>query len=108
MCPRRMGSSMRGSWRGIRMRREDLGGGGAGGESYVCAHGFECECGEAFEREIELNEPALELLAAKDADWHWLSYPFLREGDTVEKRRAVRVYLQAHQYRVAQGTLDWE
>jgi peptidoglycan-N-acetylglucosamine deacetylase len=63
---------------------------------------------EAFEREIEENEPALELLAAKDANWHWLRYPYLREGDTVEKRRAVRAYLQAHGYRVAQVTLDWE
>jgi peptidoglycan/xylan/chitin deacetylase (PgdA/CDA1 family) len=63
---------------------------------------------EAFEREIEENEPALELLAAKYANWHWLRYPYLREGDTVEKRRAVRAYLQAHGYRVAQVTLDWE
>ena len=63
---------------------------------------------EAFEREIDENEPALELLAAKDANWHWLRYPFLHEGETVEKRRAVRAYLQAHGYRVAQVTLDWE
>jgi peptidoglycan/xylan/chitin deacetylase (PgdA/CDA1 family) len=63
---------------------------------------------EAFEREIEQNEPALELLSAKDGDWHWLRYPYLREGETVEKRRAVRAYLQAHQYRVAQVTMDWE
>lgn len=63
---------------------------------------------EAFERETEENEPTLELLAAKDQNWHWLRYPFLREGDTVEKRRAVRGYLQAHGYRVAQVTLDWE
>lgn len=63
---------------------------------------------EAFEHEIEQNEPALELLAGKDSNWHWLRYPFLREGDTVEKRRAVRAYLQAHGYRVAQVTLDWE
>jgi peptidoglycan/xylan/chitin deacetylase (PgdA/CDA1 family) len=63
---------------------------------------------EAFEREIEQNEPALELVAMKDADWRWLRYQYLREGDTVEKRRAVRAYLQAHQYRVAQVTLDWE
>ncbi len=61
---------------------------------------------EAFEREIEQNEPALELLAK--GDWHWLRYPYLREGDTVEKRRAVRAYLQAHGYRIAQVTLDWE
>jgi peptidoglycan/xylan/chitin deacetylase (PgdA/CDA1 family) len=63
---------------------------------------------EAFEREIEENEPVLELLAGKDANWHWLRYPFLREGETVEKRRAVRAYLQAHGYRVAQVTVDWE
>jgi peptidoglycan/xylan/chitin deacetylase (PgdA/CDA1 family) len=63
---------------------------------------------EDFEREIEENEPALELLATKDSNWHWLRYPFLREGDTVEKRRAVRAYLRAHGYRVAQVTLDWE
>jgi peptidoglycan/xylan/chitin deacetylase (PgdA/CDA1 family) len=63
---------------------------------------------EAFEREIEEDEPALELVAAKDANWHWFRYPFLREGETVEKRRAVRAYLQAHHYRVAQVTLDWE
>ena len=63
---------------------------------------------EAFEREIGENEPVLELVAAKDANWHWLRYPFLREGDTIEKRRAVRAFLQAHQYRIAQVTLDWE
>ena len=63
---------------------------------------------QAFEREIDENEPVLELLAGKDSNWHWLRYPFLREGDTVEKRRAVRAYLEAHGYRVAQVTLDWE
>jgi len=63
---------------------------------------------EAFERETEENGPTLELWAARDQNWHWLRYPFLREGDTVEKRRAVRRYLQAHGYRVAQVTLDWE
>jgi peptidoglycan/xylan/chitin deacetylase (PgdA/CDA1 family) len=63
---------------------------------------------EAFERQIGENEPVLELLAGKDGNWHWLRYPFLREGDTIEKRRAVREYLEAHGYRVAQVTLDWE
>lgn len=63
---------------------------------------------EAFEQEIEENEPVLELLAGNDSNWHWLRYPFLREGDAVEKRRAVRAFLQAHGYRVAQVTLDWE
>jgi hypothetical protein len=45
---------------------------------------------EAFEREIEQNEPAVELLAARDADWHWFRYPYLHEGETVEKWRVVR------------------
>ncbi len=62
---------------------------------------------EAFEREIEENEPVLELLDPNN-HWRWLRYPYLREGDTVEKRRAVRAYLGAHGYRIAQVTLDWE
>jgi peptidoglycan/xylan/chitin deacetylase (PgdA/CDA1 family) len=62
---------------------------------------------EAFEREIEENEPVLELLAPK-GDWHWLRYPYLHEADTVEKRRAVRSYLTAHGYKIAQVTIDWE
>ena len=62
---------------------------------------------EAFEREIEENEPVLELLAP-NGDWHWLRYPYLHEGETMEKRRAVRAYLTAHQYKIAQVTLDWE
>jgi peptidoglycan-N-acetylglucosamine deacetylase len=64
---------------------------------------------EAFEREIDENEPVLELLSKDGKDnWHWFRYPFLHEGDTVEKRRAVRAYLKAHGYRIAQVTLDWE
>ncbi len=71
---------------------------------------------EAFDREITENEPTLELLqpsagstsASSESDWHWLRYPFLREGDTLEKRNAVRDYLKAHGYKIAQVTLDWE
>lgn len=66
---------------------------------------------EAYEREIEENEPVLELLessAGLESNWHWFRYPFLHEGDTIEKRRAVQSYLKAHGYRVAQVTLDWE
>ncbi len=63
---------------------------------------------EAFERDIEQDEPALELLASAGSDWHWLRYPYLHEGDTLEKRRAVRDYLKAHGYKIAQVTLDWQ
>jgi len=68
---------------------------------------LEQNAAEAFEREIEQDEPTLELLDAKDS-WHWFRYPYLHEGDTVEKRRAVRAYLKARGYRIAQVTLDWE
>ncbi|MEO8019760.1 MAG: polysaccharide deacetylase family protein [Pseudomonadota bacterium] len=64
-----------------------------------------------FEREILLNEPALELLAAENAApdaFRWFRYPYLHEGDTLEKRREVRAFLQNNGYRIAQTTLDWE
>lgn len=68
---------------------------------------------EDFQRQILRNEPTLELLippGGKPAghDWRWFRYPFLHEGDTLEKRRAVRAFLQANGYRIAQTTLDWE
>jgi peptidoglycan/xylan/chitin deacetylase (PgdA/CDA1 family) len=69
---------------------------------------------EAFEREIDENEPVLELLkldspgGSANDDWHCLRYPYLHEGDTVEKRRAVRAYLKTRGYQIAQVTLDWE
>jgi peptidoglycan/xylan/chitin deacetylase (PgdA/CDA1 family) len=62
---------------------------------------------EAFERDLAQNEPVLELLSPAN-DWHWLRYPFLREGDTMEKRRAVREYLRARGYKIAQVTIDYE
>ena len=62
---------------------------------------------EAFEKEIAANEPALRSLMGKE-DWHWFRYPFLWEGETIEKRDAVRAYLKDQGYRVAQVTLDFE
>ncbi|HEY1986550.1 MAG TPA: polysaccharide deacetylase family protein [Terracidiphilus sp.] len=62
---------------------------------------------EAFERDIAQNEPALAEFAGR-RDWHWFRYPFLWEGDTLDKRRAVRSYLREHGYRVAQVSLDFE
>ncbi len=62
---------------------------------------------EAFEAEIAKNERALTEYAGS-RDWHWFRYPFLWEGDTLEKRRAVRAYLRDHGYRTAQVSLDFE
>jgi peptidoglycan-N-acetylglucosamine deacetylase len=61
----------------------------------------------AFEKDIAADEPALRSLMGKE-DWHWFRYPYLWEGETLEKRNAVRAYLKDHGYRVAQVTLDFE
>jgi peptidoglycan/xylan/chitin deacetylase (PgdA/CDA1 family) len=65
---------------------------------------------EDFTREILRNEPVLELLMPSGGkhDFRWLRYPYLHEGDTLEKRRAVRAFLAEHRYRVAETTLDYE
>lgn len=60
-----------------------------------------------FEREIQRNEPLLQKYMAGE-DWHWFRYPYLHEGDTLEKRRAVRSWLGGHGYRVAQVNMDFE
>jgi len=65
---------------------------------------------EDFAAEILRNEPVLELLMPEGgkSSWRWFRYPFLHEGDVLEKRRAVRAFLARNGYRVAQTTLDWE
>ncbi len=60
-----------------------------------------------FEQNVAKNEPTLqELMGSKD--WRWFRYPYLDEGDTLEKRHAIRAYLKDHHYRIAQVTLDFE
>jgi peptidoglycan-N-acetylglucosamine deacetylase len=65
---------------------------------------------EDFKREILRNEPVLELLMPEGGkrSWRWFRYPYLHEGDTLEKRRDVRAFLASSGYRIAQTTLDWE
>jgi peptidoglycan-N-acetylglucosamine deacetylase len=62
---------------------------------------------EEFEKDVLANEPTLRSLMS-GADWHWFRYPYLRSGDTIEKRRAVSAMLRRHGYRVAEVTLDFE
>src|SRR5579862_5882282 len=59
------------------------------------------ESSELFLPDVYLNEPVLELLSKGD-DWRWFRYPFLHEGDTLDKRRSVRASLREHGYRIAQ------
>jgi len=62
---------------------------------------------EDYIADMARNEPALAEYGQL-RDWRWFRYPFLEEGDTVEKRRAVRKYLAEHGYRIAEVTLDFE
>jgi peptidoglycan/xylan/chitin deacetylase (PgdA/CDA1 family) len=62
---------------------------------------------EEFEQNVAANEATLKTLMARQ-NWHWFRYPYLWEGDTLEKRHAVRQYLRDHKYRIAQVTLDFE
>jgi len=64
---------------------------------------------EQFIAETARNEPMLQELMAGQ-DWRWLRYPFLSEGDTPEKRLAVRAWLAANHYKIASVTMtfgDW-
>lgn len=61
---------------------------------------------EDFERDVIANETALRSLMG-DEDWRWFRYPYLREGDTLEKREAVRAFLVKRGYRIAQVTVDF-
>ena len=41
-----------------------------------------------------------------DEGWRWLRFPYLHEGDTLEKRREVARFLKERGYRVAQVTIE--
>jgi peptidoglycan/xylan/chitin deacetylase (PgdA/CDA1 family) len=60
-----------------------------------------------YEANIERDEPTLRKFDPQ-ADWHWFRYPFLEEGNTVAKREAVRTWLFAHGYRIAEISMDFQ
>src|ERR1700753_481342 len=62
---------------------------------------------ERFDEDIADNEPVLQKVDPS-GKWHSFRYPFLDEGNTQEKRRAVRSYLKEHGYQVAEVTMDFE
>src|SRR6185369_13497010 len=47
---------------------------------------------EAFEQDALANEPTLKATMGS-GDWHWFRYPYLREGETIEKRHAIAAFL---------------
>ncbi|MEO6922497.1 MAG: polysaccharide deacetylase family protein, partial [Bryocella sp.] len=60
-----------------------------------------------YTRDIAANEPVLRKVDP-DGDWHWFRYPYLEEGDTPAKRDAVRSWLFAHHYRVAEVSMSFD
>jgi peptidoglycan/xylan/chitin deacetylase (PgdA/CDA1 family) len=60
-----------------------------------------------FEGDVIANEATLRSYMG-DHDWHWFRYPYLREGNTKEKYRAVKDMLRRRGYRVAQVTLSFD
>jgi peptidoglycan/xylan/chitin deacetylase (PgdA/CDA1 family) len=64
---------------------------------------------DAFEQDIAANEATLRTHMGEQ-DWRWLRFPYLHEGETLEKRVAVARLLARRNYRVAQVSLnhdDW-
>lgn len=56
--------------------------------------------------EIAEDEPEVAKYAGR-TNWHYFRYPYLEEGDTVAKHEAVRDWLRAHGYKVAEVSLNF-
>jgi peptidoglycan-N-acetylglucosamine deacetylase len=60
-----------------------------------------------FEGDLLRDQPVLDLLMAGQ-DWRWLRYPYLAEGDTMQKRMGIRVFLAQHGYKIASVTMNFD
>jgi peptidoglycan/xylan/chitin deacetylase (PgdA/CDA1 family) len=59
-----------------------------------------------WEADLLKNEPLLKKHMG-NSDWHWLRYPYIAEGETVEKRVAARKFLSEHGYKIAAVTMSF-
>lgn len=62
---------------------------------------------EQYKNEVLSNEKLLSSLGSKN-DWKYFRYPYLREGNTFEKRNSIREFLKTNGYKIAQVTIDFE
>lgn len=62
---------------------------------------------EKFTQSISRNEAMLEKMSGGH-DWHYFRFPFLREGNDLDKRNGVRKFLRDAGYKIAQVTIDFE
>ena len=68
--------------------------------------GLNSNSAEAFEQDLLAGEPILKKYM-DGQDWRWLRFPYLQEGDTVEKHKAIESFLKEHGYHVAEVTLSF-
>jgi lysophospholipase L1-like esterase/peptidoglycan/xylan/chitin deacetylase (PgdA/CDA1 family) len=61
---------------------------------------------EEFKNDFTRNETLLKEQMG-DQDWRWLRYPYLAEGDTPEKRAAIRKFLAERGYKIAGVTMSF-
>jgi len=59
-----------------------------------------------WEADLLKNEPLLKKHMG-NADWHWIRYPYIAEGETTEKRVAARMFLSQHGYKIAAVTMSF-
>ena len=60
-----------------------------------------------WEADFLKNEPVIAPLM-KGADFRWLRYPYLAEGETVQKHLAIRAFLAKQHYRIASVTMSFD
>jgi peptidoglycan-N-acetylglucosamine deacetylase len=60
-----------------------------------------------FEQDVIRNEALLQTLMGA-ADWRWLRFPYLDEGDPPERRRAIRNWLYDRGYGIATVSMDFD
>ncbi|MGH9530126.1 MAG: polysaccharide deacetylase family protein, partial [Terriglobales bacterium] len=61
---------------------------------------------QEFEADVTRNEPLIKKLM-KNEDWRWFRFPYLAEGDTPEKRAAIRTFFAKHDYKIADVTMSF-
>jgi peptidoglycan/xylan/chitin deacetylase (PgdA/CDA1 family) len=62
---------------------------------------------DEYVADIQRNEPLLRKVSP-DSDWHWFRFPYLEEGNTIEKRQRLRAWLFQHGYRIAEVSMDFQ
>lgn len=60
-----------------------------------------------YEANILRDEPLLKKVSP-NSDWHWFRFPYLEEGNTLDKRERLRSWLSQHGYRIAEVSMDFQ